>query len=112
MSKFSRAGSKFCRSHTTCIPFAARVVDAIYPLESVTQIILGYIKPGLGHGQQRVKIAEDGACIVLSVRGGTSHQEVRVLVTSLKETKLAIARALRTAKISICFRESEAGKGR
>lgn len=108
MSKGSKLGGKYTGSHSTTIPVAAVACDIAHSLSWVTKISLGFIKAGLKSvsGRARVKIAEEGpSCILLSVRGNTSHQEVRLYVTDVQNAKSAIARKLTEARINVFFRD-------
>ena len=104
-TKNSRSGGKFSGNHTTLIPAACVVADIAAACPGVTNISPGFIKMGLKSvsGQRRVKITEDGASLLLSVRDNTSHQEVRVLSKDMPATKLAIARGARNVGLNISF---------
>ncbi len=109
MSKDSRSGGKFCGSHTTLIPAAAIVADIADTSLFVTKISLGFIKAGLKsvNGNRRVKIADDGKSLLLSVRDNASHQELRIFVSDLPKAKLALAKGVRNAGIAISFKEEK-----
>lgn len=100
-----RAGGKIRGTHTTCIELAARVFDIVTELPLVTGISPGYIQSGAGvaGGIQKVKIGEFRGGILLTVRQSRSVQELRVFASDVPGAKLAIAKALRNNKISICF---------
>jgi hypothetical protein len=107
MSKDSKFGGKYTGSHSTTIPVAAVACDIAYTMSCVTKISVGFIKAGLRSvsGRARVKIVEEGpSCLLLLVRGNTSHQEVRLYVTDVQNAKAAIARKLIKARINVCFR--------
>lgn len=109
MSKDSRAGGKFCGSHTTLIPAAAIVADIASASPHVTKISLGFIKAGLRSvsGKRRVKIADDGKSILLSVRDTASHQELRIFASNLEGAKQAIAKGVHGAGIVVVHRDGE-----
>ena len=104
-NKDSRSGGKFSGNHTTLIPAAAIVADIAHACPFVTKISPGFIKAGLRSvaGQRRVKITDDGASILLSVRDNTSHQEIHVYSNDIQATKLAIAKGARNAGLRIAF---------
>ncbi len=91
--KGSRAGGKYTGSHTTVIPAAGEVADIADRCELVTKIALGFIKAGLppAKGIRRLKLKQDGASLLLSVRDNTSHQELHVYATDLDKAKDTIA---------------------
>lgn len=93
MSKDSRSGKKYGGSHTSLIPAATLVCDAIHKLPTVTKISPGFIKAGLRsvNGQRRIKITHDKTHILLSIRDNASHQEVRVYATDTEATARIIA---------------------
>lgn len=107
MSKDSRSGGKYTRSHSTLIPFAAAVCDIVNIIPQVKKISLGFIEAGNGngHGHKLVKpIKESNVCILLKVRDNASHQEIRVFFDSsdISIVILAIEQKLRDADIAIC----------
>jgi hypothetical protein len=106
-TKSTRSGGKFTGSHTTVVPAAATVADIAAACDAVYKVALGYISPGIGpvNGQRRVKIGdENGSSILLSVRDGTSLQEIRVFATDRQEAKLHIARGALNAGFKISFK--------
>lgn len=108
MSKDAKLGGKYTGSHSTTIPVASMACDIAHAMSCVTKISVGFIKAGLKSvsGRARVKIKEEGpSCILLSVRGNTSHQEVRLYVTDVQNAKAAIARKLVEARISVFFKD-------
>lgn len=103
--KYSRSGGKFSGNHTTLIPAACIVADIAAKCSHATNISPGFIKAGLRsvNGKRRVKITDDGASLLLSVRDNTSHQEIHVHSKDMNTTRLAIARGARNAGLSISF---------
>lgn len=91
--KGARAGGKVTGTHTTVVPAAGQVVDILEKNGEVKKIVLGYIKAGLPttKGLRRVKITQDGACLMLAVRDNTSHQEIIVYANDLLLAKKEIA---------------------
>ena len=104
-NKNHRSGGKFCKSHTTVIPFAGQVVDVVKKISSVSKIQLGLIKSGLKNPRNEgfVKISSDDSVIILGVRGNTSHQQIIIFTNLHQYTKLLIAKTLRDNKIPIRF---------
>ncbi len=92
-----RAGGKVTGSHTTVVPAAAEVVDIAEKCTAVNKIVLGYIKAGLpsAKGLRKVKISEDGASLLLSVRDNTTHQELHLYGTDLATVKDELASKVR-----------------
>jgi hypothetical protein len=104
-TKDSRSGGKYSGNHTTITNTAAIVCDVAHACPHVTRISPGFVRAGLKpvNGNRRVKITEDGAEILLSVRGNTSHQQIHVYTTDMHAAKLAIARGARNANLAISF---------
>ena len=107
--KYTRSGGKFCGNHTTLTPAACLVADIAHACDAVTKISPGYLKAGLKsvNGQRRVKIADQGSRILLSIRDNTSHQEVHVYADDAQAAKLAIAQGARDAGLRISFSKIE-----
>jgi len=103
MSKDSRAGKKYGGSHTSLIPAAALVCDAIHKLPAVTKISPGFIKAGLRSigGQKRVKITKHQTHLLLSIRDNISHQEVRVYASDVEQTAVLIHEIVSRMSFSI-----------
>lgn len=103
--KYSRSGGKFSGNHTTLTPAASLVADIAHACESVTKISPGFLKAGLKSvgGKRRVKITDDGSRLLLSVRDNTSQQEVHIYARDMQSAKLAIARGVRDAGLSVSF---------
>lgn len=82
-NKHSRAGGKFTGTHTTLSPAASLIADIAHGCGAVTRISPGFLKAGLPsvQGKRRVKIANDGSRILLTVRDNTSSQEVHLYTT-------------------------------
>lgn len=109
MKKNSRNGGKFNNKHGTLTETALIVADIANRCEAVTKISIGFIKAGLpsNNGQRRVKILDDGAEILLSVRDNSANQELHIYATDKQAAKLAIARASRNAGLHISFGSRE-----
>ena len=105
-NKNHRSGGKYSGSHTTVIPAAGVICDLADGCDAVTRIALGFIKSGLksAGGQRRVKIANDGAVLLLSVRDNTTHQEVYVYTNKDRQRALeTIARGVRNNNMHLSF---------
>ncbi len=91
--KNSRSGGKFNSSHTTVVPSAGEIADIAERCPFVTKIALGFIKGGLpsANGQKRLKIMLDNGSLLVTVRGNTSQQELRIYTTDVQQTKRNIA---------------------
>jgi len=111
-TKNTRSGGKYGGTHTTMISAAIIVADIAHEQLEVSRISPGVIKAGLksANGQRRVKISDWNGGIMLSVRGNTTHQEVRVYTSDSHATKLAIARGARNAGLHISFGNLMAGE--
>lgn len=104
MSKQKRRWrGKLGGDHSTVIEAAWRFLPNIIAEPCITRISPGVIKNTGPSGRTSVKIIDDVGCIMLSVRGGTSHQEIRVFTSDFQGAKLAIARAARDAQFRISF---------
>lgn len=105
MPKDSRAGGKFCPSHTTCTPPAAKVADIVHSCEYVTNICFGSItsEQGFVGGHWRVKITDNGKSLLLcvQVQGDGTHQELWVYVSDLPAAKLAIMEGVHAAGFGV-----------
>ena len=108
-TKNTRSGGKFGGTHTTLTETAIVLVDIADNCDEVTKISPGFIKSGDGNGrgERRVKIFESGGMIVLTVRQGSTTQEVRIVSKDPQRTKLAIARGARNHHIAISFGRKE-----
>lgn len=99
-----RWGGKLGGSHSTVIEAAWRFLPEIIKEETITKISPGFITAGKSStGRNSVKILDDKGCILLSLRGASAHQEIRVFTNDIHRAKLAIARAARNAEFHISF---------
>ena len=91
-TKKSRTGSKYGGTHTSIIPTAGVICDITNDCPHVKRISTGFIKAGLKplRGQSRIKFKSDGKSLLLSIRGNTSHQEIRVYSNNIEITKTFI----------------------
>lgn len=72
------AGKKYTRSHSTVISAAVKPLKALEKLDSVTKISLGVIKPAPS-GLIAMKLRDLSlVCVLLTVRGTTSVQQIRI----------------------------------
>lgn len=91
-------------AHSTVIEAAWRFLPDIIKEKSITKISPGFITAGKSPtGRNSVKISDDHGCILLSIRGASAHQEVRVFANDYQQAKLSIARAARNAQFHISF---------
>lgn len=104
-NKYSRSGGKFSGNHTTLIPAACLVADIAHACAAVTKISPGFLKAGLRSvsGKRRVKITDDGSCLLLSVRDNASHQEVRVYARDTDIAKRIIAEGASATGLAVSF---------
>jgi hypothetical protein len=79
---FNMARSKLTRSHTSYIEAAAPLLKFAAKSDEVTKVSLGVIKTGLKVAPQRIKIRIDKNCLLVSVRGSTSVQDLFVYTTN------------------------------
>jgi len=104
MSYHRRWAGKLGGDHQTVIEAAWRFLPDVIKEDSVKKITLGFISASKGAtGRSSVKIIDDRGCILLSVRGPSCHQEIRVFADDVPKAKLAIARACRNADFHISF---------
>ena len=89
--------------HSTVIEAAWRFLPSVIADDSVTRISPGIIKSTRPSGRSSVKIIDDVGCILLSVRGGSSIQQIRVYSDDHQSAKVVIARAARDAQFHISF---------
>ena len=76
-------GKKSRGTHITLIDAAEPLVKTAEKLPEVTKIVLGFIKATPGKkGQKRVKFTITRSGLLLTVRGNTSVQEVRIYTAS------------------------------
>jgi hypothetical protein len=100
--KYKKAGGKIVGKHTTFIPSAKEVLSVLEKCGLVQGINLGYIKTGTSSaGIPSVKITMDGSSLLLSVRGGNSQQEIRVLSSNLAQAEKDIIAGLKNAGVVI-----------
>ncbi|MBX9906549.1 DUF2103 domain-containing protein [Patescibacteria group bacterium] len=94
MSKYSRSGGKYTRAHSTLIPFATEICDALNIQPEVTKISLGFITSGLrsSNNNRRLKIKGDIGSLLLSVRDNKATQEIRIYTSDLEKTKRDIVK--------------------
>ena len=97
-------GGKLGGDHSTVIEAAWRFLPEVIKEKSVTKISPGFITGGKSStGRSSVKIIDDVSCILLSVRGPSAHQEIRIFADDISKAKLAIARAARNTQFHISF---------
>ena len=80
VGRISRQGKKYSGRHTSFIAMAGELVMQLEKDQAIEKISAGIIKTNLPNvqGRNRIKILDDGACLLLRVRGNISQQEVRV----------------------------------
>lgn len=85
---------KLTQNHTSLIPIAVKVLEGIGKNNEITKISPGFIKAGLRStgGKRRIKINKlNTNCILLSIRGNTSHQEITIYSEDIKKTSKALS---------------------
>ena len=88
MSKNHRAGGKIGGRHTTVIDASQPVIDYLQKHHLVTNIIVGRIKMGIGAAPQRIKLRLDTGCLIITVRGSASVQEIRIFSSDVNRVKV------------------------
>lgn len=91
------AGDKISDSHTTVIEAAEALVRAAHKDPRVKKIVLGRIDNTAGTAggnQNRVKFIDENACLLLSVTGSGSHQEIRVYIEDITENRQLVTKRL------------------
>jgi hypothetical protein len=101
--KGQRMGGKFTGSHTTVIAVAGEIADIADQCSVVTKIALGFIKAGLppSKGVKRLKIVIDEGSLLVTVRGSTAQQELRIYATDTKVAHHAIVTGAHTAGFKV-----------
>ena len=90
--------------HSTAIQAAWRFLPAVIAEPAVNRITLGYItSKGSATGRSSLKIIEDKGSILLSVRAGSAHQEIRVFANDVPQAKRTIERAARSSDFHVSF---------
>jgi len=91
-------------SHSTVIEAAWRFLPDVIKEESITKISPGFITAGKSStGRNSVKLIDNRGSILISVRGASSHQEIRIFATDSQKAKMAIVRAVRNAQFHLSF---------
>ena len=99
-----RWGGKLGGNHSTVIEVAWRFLPDVIKEESIVRISPGFITAGKSvSGRSSVKIINDKNCILLSVRGASAHQEIRVFADNHEKAKLAIKQAAEKASFHTSF---------
>ena len=80
-------GNKITASHTTAIDAAKNVIEAAQKLDQVTKISLSLIKVNLPHSEKRMKVQPVTGGIKLTIRGGSTVQEIFVYTNFPKEVE-------------------------
>lgn len=86
---------KLTQNHTSLIPIAVKILKGISKNTEITKISPGFIKAGLRStsGKRRIKINKLGKnCILLSIRGNTSHQEITIYSEDIEKTSKTISK--------------------
>lgn len=78
--KISKNGKKFASSHSSYTKMAGRLVCAIEANEALSKISAGIIKTNLPNvgGKKRIKLIDEGSCLLVRLRGNISLQEIRL----------------------------------
>lgn len=89
--RISLSGKKYGGTHSSYTKMAGDLVRELVQYPEVKKISAGIIKTNLPNlrGNKRIKIVDEGACLLLRIRGNISMQEVRVYGISM-ETGIAI----------------------
>jgi hypothetical protein len=91
-------------NHTSVIEAAWRFLPGVIAEQSVKMISPGFIKAGKNStGRNSVKIINEKSCILLSVRGASAHQEIRVYAHDIQKAKSAIAQSAKNASFHVSF---------
>jgi hypothetical protein len=99
-----RWGGKLGGDHSTVIEAAWRFLPEVISNDLVVKICPGFISAGKNaSGRNVVKIIDERGCLLLSIRGASAHQEIRIYASDFPKAKLAIARAVRNADFHLSF---------
>lgn len=105
-SKGHRSGGKYAGRHTTIIPAAESICDALHAHPAVKRISLGLIKSGQrGSGIPTLKIIDQKGCILLVVKGNATSQHVRVYIENNDAATLFITEAAQEKGFLVNIRE-------
>lgn len=99
-----RWGGKLGGNHQTVIDAAWRLIPAMVRESSITKISPGFISAGKpARGRISVKIIECHGFLLLSIRGSSAHQEIRVFSFDFNKAKMAIVSAAGAAQFSVSY---------
>jgi hypothetical protein len=78
--RISKSGKKFAANHSSYTKMAGGLVRALEGNEAVSKISAGIIKTNLPNvgGKKRIKLVDEGSCLLVRLRGNISLQEVRL----------------------------------
>lgn len=112
MSKRKRTsrGKEFCGAHTTCTETTEKFIEMLDTISSVKKFALGPIELGGSSSCNcpRIKIGfGDRGMISCVVSGEVAVQDVFVYSDNVQETKLILARRLRTEGYCIRFERKQ-----
>ena len=79
-NRISKSGKKFASSHSSYTKMAGVLVRELESAEELSKISAGIIKTNLPNlrGKKRIKVINEGSCLLLRLRGNISMQEVRL----------------------------------
>ncbi len=99
-----RWNGKLGGSHQTVIEAAWRFLPDIIRSESIEKIYPGYISSKKSSsGRNSLKIINDKGFLLLSVRGASAHQEIRVFSKNIDEAKKVIAKVAEEAGFHVSY---------
>jgi hypothetical protein len=102
MKKKIRWGGKKGGDHSTIIEPARRFVSRIAGEDSVARISPGFIASGkMPNGKRLLRIIEERGSLLLSVRGESAHQEIRIFTKNSVAAKTAIVAAAKAENFEV-----------
>lgn len=100
----SRWKGKLGGSHQTVIEAAWRFLPDVIADPAVTKISPGFIKAGKNAtGRSSIKVTETKSCLLLSVRGASAHQEIRLFTTDPHRVCQVLKRVAEAKQFHIAF---------
>lgn len=85
--RISLSGKKYAGNHSSYTKMAGELVRELEKYPEVKKISAGIIKTNLPNlrGDKRIKMVDEGACLLLRIRGNISMQEVRIYGLSIED---------------------------
>ncbi|MFW0871114.1 MAG: hypothetical protein ACKKL4_01515 [Patescibacteria group bacterium] len=91
-NRISKSGKKFASSHSSYTEMANNLVSFLETTDGINKISAGIIKTNLSNlkGSKRIKLLDQGSCVLLRIRDNISLQEVRLYGDNQTITQLVV----------------------